>query len=67
MAQLDDLRFLLIQGNAKLGAYRFNWSVGEAQRLRSDHWLDAEAMRAQIARFTPAEGSGDIYARLPKA
>lgn len=52
---------------ATLGAYRFNWSVGEAQRLRSDHWLDAEAMCAQIARFTPAEGSGDIYARLPKA
>lgn len=51
---------------SKLGAYQFNWSVGEAQRLRSDHWLDAEAMRAQIARFTAAEDSGDIYARLLK-
>lgn len=51
---------------AKLGAYQFNWSVGEVQRLCSDHWLDAEAMRAQIARFTAAEGSGDIYARLLK-
>lgn len=52
---------------ARLGAYQFNWSVGEAQRLRSDRWLDADAMYARLDRFTPAEGSGDIYARLPKA
>lgn len=52
---------------AQLGPYTFNWSVGEAQCLRSDHWLDADAMCARLMRFTPAEDSGDIYARLPKA
>jgi FkbM family methyltransferase len=52
---------------AKLGPYQFNWSVGEAQQLRSDHWLDAEAMYARLITFTPAQGSGDIYARLPPA
>jgi hypothetical protein len=49
---------------ASLGTYAFNWSVGEAQCLRSAAWLDAEAMYARLMTFTPAEGSGDIYARL---
>jgi FkbM family methyltransferase len=49
---------------ASLGTYAFNWSVGEAQCLRSAAWLDAEAMYARLMTFTPAQGSGDIYARL---
>jgi FkbM family methyltransferase len=49
---------------ASLGTYVFNWSVGEAQCLRSGVWLDAEAMCARLMTFTAAEGSGDIYARL---
>lgn len=49
---------------AALGSYVFNWSVGEAQRLRSEQWLDAEMMCARLKQFTVAEGSGDIYARL---
>ncbi len=52
---------------AQLGPYTFNGSVGEAQCLRSDHWLDADAMCARLNTLAAAGDSGDIYARLLKA
>jgi len=62
-----DTAQLCIAHLASLGTYAFNWSVGEAQCLRSAVWLDAEAMCARLLTFTAAGGSGDIYARLQPA
>jgi FkbM family methyltransferase len=50
---------------AALGNYRFNGSVGEAQRLHSTVWLDADQMLAWLDGRAQTHRSGDIYARLP--
>lgn len=50
---------------AQLGPYRFNWSIGESQRLGSQHWLDAQAMRSRLDDLAAGGRSGDIYACLP--
>jgi len=47
-----------------LGPYVFNWSVGEAQCLRSADWLTAEALLEQLTVQARTGRSGDIYARL---
>lgn len=47
---------------AALGRYRYNWSPGESHRLSSERWLDAAAMRAQLAELPPLAASGDVYA-----
>jgi len=49
---------------ARLGPYRFNGSVGEAQRLRSEEWLDAAPLLEWLAAVARTGRSGDIYARL---
>lgn len=48
---------------AELGEYRYNWSPGEAQRLQEREWLDFASMRTCLEALTPADGSGDVYAR----
>jgi len=50
---------------AALGAYEYNWSVDERQRLASRDWLEPDRLRAWL-RALPAAGggSGDVYARL---
>jgi FkbM family methyltransferase len=47
-----------------LGAYRFNWSVGESHRLALTEWCTAAAVRAFVVGLAADDGSGDIYARL---
>ena len=47
-----------------LGAYKYNWSRGETQQLREIDWLSAAQMNDRLARFSAADPSGDIYARL---
>ena len=49
---------------ARLGPYRFNGSVGETQRLRSEEWLDAAPLLEWLAAVARTGRSGDIYARL---
>jgi FkbM family methyltransferase len=46
-----------------LGDYRYNWSVGEEQRLASDVWLDAEEVTARLGQMGVNDRSGDLYAR----
>jgi FkbM family methyltransferase len=47
-----------------LGPYLFNWSVGEAQRLRSADWLTGPDLLERLAVEAQTGRSGDIYARL---
>jgi FkbM family methyltransferase len=46
-----------------LGAYRFNWSFGERQRLESPAWVEAPRVAQMLERLGPRVVSGDIYAR----
>lgn len=47
-----------------LGAYEFNWSFGESQRLERENWLNAEELRTVLQGFRTRHQYGDIYARL---
>lgn len=62
-ADLDAAR-ACVAALAALGPYEFNGSVGEAQRLRSPVWLDADEGLAWLDTLARAGGSGDLYARL---
>jgi FkbM family methyltransferase len=59
-----DLALSCVDQLADLGDYRFNWSPGESHRLASARWLDTAGIRRFLAGLGPADGSGDIYARL---
>jgi len=45
-----------------LGDYRYNWSVGEEQRLASEVWLGAAKITAWLQGAGINEKSGDLYA-----
>ena len=48
----------------RLGRYEFNASQGETMRLALDSWVDTKGITAWLDARTPADWSGDIYARL---
>lgn len=62
-ADLDAARACVVH-LAALGPYEFNGSAGEAQRLRSPVWLDADDCLTWLDTLARAGGSGDLYARL---
>lgn len=45
-----------------LGAYRYNYSVGERMRLSLDRWVDGATMRSLLSEREPGQPSGDVYA-----
>ncbi|MES1929201.1 hypothetical protein SADO_08092 [Salinisphaera dokdonensis CL-ES53] len=47
-----------------LGRYRFNRVVGESHRFYHADWIDADAMRTELANLSDTRAPGDIYARL---
>jgi FkbM family methyltransferase len=47
-----------------LGAYEYNWSLGEQHRWQSPTWLDHHHMAAYLHGLAVDDASGDIYARL---
>ncbi len=63
VADLDAARAAVVH-LAALGPYEFNGSAGEAQRLRSPVWLDADDCLTWLDTLARASGSGDLYARL---
>ncbi len=46
-----------------LGRYEYDRSTGERSRL-SGRWRPAAVMAVELAQLAPADGSGDVYARL---
>ena len=50
-----------------LGAYRFNWSVGESYRLAATGWVDGDALLDGLRTGPARRRSGDVYARLETA
>jgi FkbM family methyltransferase len=51
----------------ELGAYRFNASLGETQRLVHPAWLTPTAIASWLTALPRETNSGDIYARLAPA
>jgi FkbM family methyltransferase len=47
-----------------LGPYRFDYALGESQRLELGHWVEAEEMASLIEGLPHEANSGDVYARL---
>jgi FkbM family methyltransferase len=62
-----DGTFAALDRLAVLGRYRFNRSPGESMRLTATRWRSPREMAAELSQLSPAEGSGDIYARLAHA
>jgi FkbM family methyltransferase len=58
-----EMTLACIQRLQTLGNYRYNWSVGEEQRLASDVWLNAEETTARLGQMGINERSGDLYAK----
>jgi FkbM family methyltransferase len=48
----------------RLGAYRFNRSVGESMALAIPRWLGAAEIGAELKRLPRDEKAGDVYAFL---
>ncbi|HVL56632.1 MAG TPA: FkbM family methyltransferase [Burkholderiaceae bacterium] len=57
-----EIAIACVQRLGALAEYRYNWSVGESQRLASDRWLGAGEMRQVLAGLSADAGSGDVYA-----
>lgn len=51
----------------RLGSYRYNWSLGEAQRFGSAQWVSADQICRWLKALPPMSASGDVYAELVKA
>lgn len=49
---------------AALGPYRFDFALGESQRLEADEWLDAREAARRIETLPHEANSGDVYAIL---
>ncbi len=47
----------------QLADYEFNFAPGETHHLQFETWVSAEEITAVLHHFTPANGSGDVYAR----
>ena len=48
----------------ELGAYEFNWFIGESHRWASPKWLPPAGMAAQLEKLAAGRASGDVFARL---
>jgi FkbM family methyltransferase len=47
-----------------LGSYRFDFALGETQRLRFGRWLPADEMKHNLQNLPHEANSGDVYACL---
>lgn len=47
-----------------LGAYEYNWSVGETHHFALEKWVGPSEIRDLLEGLSPNAGSGDVYARL---
>ena len=57
-----DIALDCIEQLGVLAEYRYNWSIGETNRLCSEHWLDAVGMRTLLIGLAKGAPSGDVYA-----
>lgn len=60
LAASNSLAVACVERVMALGAYRFNWSRGEAHRWQSVEWLTAQEMIGRLQSLQ--SGSGDVYA-----
>jgi FkbM family methyltransferase len=46
-----------------LGAYRYNWSLGESYRLSEERWMTGEELAVALNTAAAQRRPGDVYAR----
>lgn len=59
-----DLTLACVDRLSELGRYELNRTVGEAVRFTHNGWLDADAIRADLAGLPVDSRSGNLIARL---
>lgn len=59
-----DVAQAALQRLARLGPYRFRFSLGETHHFADDGWVTAREMAARLEALPDAANSGDVYARL---
>ncbi len=47
-----------------LGAYRYNWSLGESYRLTEERWMTGDELADALKTAAAQRRPGDVYARL---
>lgn len=47
----------------QIGAYEFNWSVGEQHQWQAPQWVNGKTALAFVKQLPPHARSGDMYAR----
>lgn len=61
---MRDTAIACIERLALLGDYRYNFSLGETQRLTFETWLSDDEMAKHLFRLPHEANSGDVYAVL---
>ncbi|MEN0061687.1 MAG: FkbM family methyltransferase [Myxococcota bacterium] len=64
MSETQDRAIACVDRLEALGRYQYRFSAAESLKWHHDRWLDADAIRAELASLKPVDGSGDVYARL---
>ena len=59
-----EIGLLCVDRLADLGAYEYNWSVGETHRWGLRAWASPSRMRAFLKELSPGSRSRDVYARF---
>ncbi|MCK0149458.1 FkbM family methyltransferase [Marivita sp. S6314] len=59
-----DIALACVARITAIGAYQFNYSLGEDHHLRLPDWCDADAMAAILHALPGDANSGDVYCRV---
>jgi hypothetical protein len=59
-----DYARVCVERLATLGAYRYNWSLGESYRLAGERWMTGDDLCAALETAAAQRRPGDVYARL---
>jgi len=60
---LDYARVCVV-GLGALGAYQYNWSVGESYKLAEERWMTGDELFVALETAAAQRRPGDVYARL---
>ena len=59
-----DYARVCVAGLGALGAYRYNWSLGESYRLAEERWMTGDELSVALETAAAQRRPGDVYARL---
>ena len=59
-----DVAMVCFDRLSALGEYRYNWSLGETQKMTFDRWLSDREMAEHLSNLPHDANSGDVYAMI---